>query len=314
MILAKAPLRVSFFGGGSDVPTFFMRYTGATLSSAIDKYVYVAIMPTLHNHIKITYSDSEIVTSIYDVKNELIRETLLHFNITSNIEITTFADIPTIGTGLSGSSAFVCALIRAIEKFKGLSFTQYEVAELACHIEINRCKRNIGKQDQYACAFGGFNLIEYGFNNKIKVTNLDHKNFLERYCILVPTLVDRKAAHEVLDTVDFKINSKTIAKMRDMAIKLSKETPDLSLYGAALNAAWELKKTTSTEISSSEIDSLYTECINAGSIGSKLLGAGGGGYILSVTEDKQSFISAFPNRICLEVKTVEKGAELVYYD
>ena len=133
MILAKAPMRVSFFGGGSDIPAHYQRWGGSTLSMSIDKYVYVAVGHTPHNHIKVSYAKQETVKRVNEIQNEIVRNALKYFNIESNIEINSFADIPTMGTGLGGSSAFTCALVRALGEYCGHTMNEYDTAELACH-------------------------------------------------------------------------------------------------------------------------------------------------------------------------------------
>lgn len=319
MILAKAPLRVSFFGGGSDVPAHYLKHFGATISMAIDKYVYVSVMHTPHNHIKASYSKLECVTDVNDLQNEIIRETLKYFGITSNLEITTFADIPTVGTGLAGSSAFTCALIRAIAGYRQINWmSDYEVAELACMIEIERCGWNIGKQDQYASAFGGMNFIQYGslvgqsVVDKITVTRMNPKGIYNS-CVLIPTNVQRHAS-TVLDTVDFGDKANHIKGLAELAYIQSKHHPHWVSYATSLKKAWELKKQMSTSISSTDIDVMHDMCIEAGASGCKLLGAGGGGYMLAMTNDVAAIKDKFPDRICLTFSIADEGAKVVYRD
>lgn len=319
MILAKAPLRVSFFGGGSDIPTHYLKHGGATISTAIDKYVYVSVMHTPHNHIKASYSKLECVTNVDDIQNEIIRETLKKFGITSNIEITTFADIPTVGTGLAGSSAFTCALVRALAEYKGIKWmTQHDVASIACDIEINRCGWNIGKQDQYASAFGGMNFIKYGslkgntIEDEVTVTSMNHMGIAAN-CVLIPTNIQRHAA-EVIDTVDFESKSDSIRSLTEIAYIHSRHKPSWHSYATSLKKAWQLKKQMSASISSPEIDQMYDQCIEAGALGCKLLGAGGGGYMLAVAKDPASIIEAFSDRICLTFNVADEGAKVVYRD
>lgn len=313
MILSKAPLRVSVLGGGSDIPAHYKKFGGATLSMAIDKYVYVSLMETPYNHIKISYSEQELVTNINDIKNELIRETLKWFGLTSNIEITTFADIPTIGTGLGGSSSFVCALIVAIAKYKNLSLSKFDIADIACEIEILSCKHNIGKQDQYAAAFGGTNLIKYNTDDQVTVTNINTNN-LDANCILIPTLINRKEAHTIIDSIDFDTKSKVLEELSDQALKMGYDKLNADALCSELNKAWDLKKTLSTVISNDIIDELYTKCIDAGAFGCKLLGAGGGGYMLALTDDRDKLKVAFSDRTCLTFNIAHEGARVVYYD
>lgn len=316
MILAKAPLRVSFFGGGSDIPTHFAKWGGATISTAIDKYVYVAVMHTPHNHIKVSYSKQECVEDIEDLQNEIVKNALKFFGIKSNIEITSFADIPTIGNGLGGSSAFTCALIKALSAYLGYEYVNpYGLAKTACHIEIDLCGWKIGMQDQFASAFGGMNYIEYANelgNGRVDVKRLD-SNTSENYMILVPTNIEHHAA-KILDKINFEAKTFVIRQLADMAKMQSTQRVNINEYGRLLNTAWILKKQMTEGISSEEIDSMYDRCQSAGAFGSKLLGAGGGGYMLAITDSKSRIRQEFSDRTCLDVGISHEGARVVYRD
>ena len=316
MILAKAPLRVSFFGGGSDIPTHFAQWGGATISTAIDKYVYVAVMYTPHDHIKISYSKQECVTDVEDIQNEIVRNALKFFGIKSNIEITSFADIPTIGNGLGGSSAFTCALIKALSAYLGYEYVNpYGLAKTACHIEIDLCGWKIGMQDQFASAFGGMNYIEYANelgNSRVDVKRLD-SNSIENYMILIPTHIEHHAA-KILDNINFEAKTFVIRELCNMAKMQGNQRVNNNEYGRLLNSAWVLKKQMSDDISSEEIDSMYDRCLGAGAFGSKLLGAGGGGYMLALTDSKSAIRKEFSDRTCLDVGISHEGARVVYRD
>lgn len=316
MILSKAPLRVSFFGGGSDIPTHFAQWGGATISTAIDKYVYVAVMHTPHNHIKVSYSKQECVEHVDELENEIVRNALKFFGIKSNIEITSFADIPTIGNGLGGSSAFTCALVKALSAYLGYEYINpYGVAKTACHIEIDLCGWKIGMQDQFASAFGGMNYIEYANelgNGRVDVKRLD-TNSIENYMILIPTNVEHHAA-KILDTINFEAKTFTIRELANMAELQSTQRVNYQTYGNLLNAAWVLKKQMSEDVSNDEIDTMYDRCKAAGAYGAKLLGAGGGGYMLALTESKEKIRREFSDRTCLDVGIAHEGARVVYRD
>ena len=323
MILAKAPLRVSFFGGSSDIPAYYLKYTGATISMAIDKYVYVAVMHTPHKHIKISYSEQELVTDVNDIKNDIVRECLKYVGIKSNIEITTFADMPTVGTGLGGSSAFTCALLIALYAHIGQSISSYELASLACHIEIDLCKWNIGKQDQYASAFGGMNHITYGryekhdfFEDKIEDKVIVQKmNYfkLSNRMILVPTKGQRHSS-KIIDSIDFEEKKDLIHRLSVFATNLKYEVPEYYKYAEYLNKSWKIKEKLSKTISNKEIDLVYKKCMEANADACKLLGAGGGGYMLVMSRDINRIKETFPERICLEFNLAEDGAKIVYRD
>jgi len=316
VILAKAPLRVSFFGGGSDIPTHFAQWGGATISTAIDKYVYVAVMHTPHNHIKVSYSKQECVEHVDDIQNEIVRNALKFFGIKSNIEITSFADIPTIGNGLGGSSAFTCALVKALSAYLGYEYINpYGVAKTACHIEIDLCGWKIGMQDQFASAFGGMNYIEYANelgNGRVDVKRMDTKS-IENYMILIPTNVEHHAA-KILDNINFEAKTFVIRQLADMAEMQGNQQVNVHTYGQLLDSAWMLKKQMADDISNTDIDNMYDRCKQAGAFGAKLLGAGGGGYMLALTDSKSAIRKEFSDRTCLDVGISHEGARVVYRD
>jgi D-glycero-alpha-D-manno-heptose-7-phosphate kinase len=316
VILSKAPLRVSFFGGGSDIPAHFAKWGGATISTAIDKYVYVSVMHTPHNHIKVSYSKLECVTEVEDIQNEIVKNALKFFGIKSNIEITSFADIPTIGNGLGGSSAFTCALVKALSAYLGFEYVNpYAIAKTACHIEIDLCGWKIGMQDQFASAFGGMNYIEYANElgkSRVDVKRLD-SNAIENYMILVPTNVEHHAA-KILDNINFETKTFIIRQVADMAKIQGTQQVNINAYGQLLDSAWILKKQMSNEISNSDIDIMYDRCKSAGAYGAKLLGAGGGGYMLALTDSKEKIRQEFSERTCLDVGIAHEGAKVVYRD
>jgi D-glycero-alpha-D-manno-heptose-7-phosphate kinase len=313
VILAKAPLRVSFFGGGSDIPAHFEKWGGATISTAINAYVYVAVMHTPHDHIKVSYSKQELVTDVDDIQNEIVRNALKFFGIKSNIEITSFADIPTIGNGLGGSSAFTCALIKALSAYLGYEYVNpYLIAKTACNIEIEMCGWKIGMQDQFASTFGGMNYIEYSNSGRVNVKRLDTMA-IENYMILIPTNVEHHAA-KILDNINFESKEFTIRELARIAEMQSTQLVNPFEYGRLLDSAWILKKQMSAEISSSDIDIMYDKCKSAGAYGAKLLGAGGGGYMLAITDSKEMIRREFSDRTCLDVGIAHEGARVVYRD
>jgi D-glycero-alpha-D-manno-heptose-7-phosphate kinase len=316
MILAKAPLRVSFFGGGSDIPTHFATWGGATISTAIDKYVYVAVMHTPHDHIKVSYSKLECVDHVEDLQNEIVKNALKFFGIKSNIEITSFADIPTVGNGLGGSSAFTCALIKALSAYLGYEYINpYGVAKTACHIEIDLCGWKIGMQDQFASAFGSMNYIQYRGemgSPQFHIKRLD-SNAIENYMILIPTNVEHHAA-KILDNINFEAKTFVIRELANMAEMQGTQPVNINEYGRLLNSAWELKKQMSDEVSTADIDSMSDRCKAAGAYGAMLFGAGGGGYMLALTDSKSAIRQEFSDRTCLDVGISHEGAKVVYTD
>lgn len=312
MILAKAPLRVSLFGGGSDIPSHYLSFGGETISMAINKYVYVAVAKTPNKHIKLSYSQQELVTNVDDIKNDIVKNVLKYYGIESNIDISTFADLPTVGSGLGGSSAFTCALITAMNRLYGKDMNAFQVAETACYIEINKCGWNIGKQDQYASAFGGMNFIQYEKSGNIKVHKMNSHE-IEKYMVLVPTNVTRHA-NEILNKINFEEKAELISALSRIAFLNYQYKPDPIYYGNQLDLCWAIKKKLECSISNPDIDELYDRCKKVGAYGCKLLGAGGGGYMLVMTSDIEKIINAFKDRTCLTFDIAQEGAKVVYND
>lgn len=312
MILAKAPLRVSLFGGGSDIPSHYLSFGGETISMAINKYVYVAVSRTPHKHIKLSYSQQELVTNVDDIKNDIVKNVLKYYGIESNIDISTFADLPTVGSGLGGSSAFTCALITAMNRLYGKDMNAFQVAETACYIEINKCGWNIGKQDQYASAFGGMNFIQYEKSGNIKVHKMNSHE-IEKSMVLVPTNVTRHA-NEILNKINFEEKAELIAALSRIAFLNYQYRPDPIYYGNQLDLCWAIKKQLEGSISNPDIDELHDRCKKAGAYGCKLLGAGGGGYMLVITSDIPKVVDTFRDRTCLTFDIAQEGARVVYHD
>lgn len=287
MIIVRAPLRISFVGGGTDLPDFYHLYPGKVISATIDKYVYVAINPApLLKGITARYSITENVTNIKDLKNDRIREVFIDLKITDNMELGVFSHLP-IGTGLGGSSAFTVALIKGLSTYLGKRFDKKEIAESACNIEINILKEPIGKQDQYASAIGGFNIFQFNANETVDIEPilLDYKRRidLENHIMIFFTGVTRTASSVLTEqraNISDKLESlKAMAGLVDkFRNKLLKG--DFEAMGKLLHQNWLKKKTLASKVSNQEIDKIYDCGINSGSWGGKLLGAGGGGCIL----------------------------------
>lgn len=339
MILAKAPLRVSFLGGGSDIADHYLKHGGATISTAINLHVYVSVMYTPRKHIKAVYSETEIVTNVDDLKNPIIKNCLKHFRITSNIEINTFADIPTVGTGLGGSSAFTCALLTALAEYSGdnpLNIDPRDVAVVASYIEQQLCGWKIGDQDQYASAFGGSNYINYRFNvaNGIPphIVTPINLNFLNGHMVLVPTNIIRNSnAAEVLNTIDIANKTNLLTSLASLAVEYNNKISSTNFISVLsvpsirekfkeltekLDEAWAIKKRLSDKISTPEIDALYEKHKNLGALGGKLCGAGGGGYLLLLVDDvwKNNMEEHHKDEQYIEIYIEPDGARVVYND
>lgn len=287
MIIVRAPLRISFVGGGSDLPNFYKLHPGKVISATIDKYVYAVINPTpLLNQTTARYSIIENVKDIKDLKNNRIRELLLKLKVNDYMEINTFSDLH-IGTGLGGSSAFTVALAKGLSLHKGRKTDNQEIAEIASDIEINVLKEPIGKQDQFASSFGGFNIFQFNPNGSVAVEPilLDYKKRidLENHMLVFFTGITRQAS-SVLNEQKANIKNKieTIKSMVELVGIFKKKLigGNFETLGKLLHENWIKKRALASKISNQVIDTLYETGIDNGSWGGKLLGAGGGGCIL----------------------------------
>lgn len=290
MIIVRAPLRVSFVGGGTDLPDFYRQTPGKVISATIDKYVYVVINPApLLTVITARYSIIENVKSVKELKNDRIRETMLNFKIEDNLEIGTFSDLPA-GTGLGGSSSFTVALVKGLSSYLGLRLDKKEVAEVACKIEINLLNEPIGKQDQYAAVFGGFNIFQFNPDDTVDVEPvfLDYKKRidLEKHLLMFFTGITRQASSvlsEQKSNITGKMESlKSMVKLVD-PFKKKLLQGDFEALGKLLHKNWLKKKALASKVSNQTIDQLYEAGIKSGAWGGKVLGAGGGGCILFLT-------------------------------
>ena len=288
MIISRTPLRVSFCGGGTDIDDYSKssKNGGKVISIAIDRHVYVTINPRFDNRIRVSYSSLEIVDSVDEIRHDLVRESMKLTGVESGIEITTIADIPGKGTGLGSSSTVTVGLLNALHHFRGRSVDRYQLADEACKIEIELLNQPIGRQDQYAAAFGGLNSINFG-KNGVTVSPLNISNGLvsqlEDEFSLVYTGITRKASSVLSEKpIDIEEKIKRLNVIREQAEIAEKflKTGDLSNLGLLLNEAWINKRAISKSVSNTKIDSLYAKILEIGAYGAKLVGAGGGGFFL----------------------------------
>lgn len=290
MILSKTPLRISFFSGGSDMPSFYTKETGAALSVTIDKFIYVMAHKTQHIGIKTMYDSIEEYKDIEDMQHLITQQSLKYYNINKEVTIASISDILSKGSGLGSSSAFTVGLINT------LASTKYEVpsrkylADTACEIEMLLCKYPVGKQDQYAAAYGGFNLFEFERNGDVTVSTVSigrqSTKKLEDNLLLVYSGKSRQASSILQKQQTAMTNDKekfnSVRKMRDRAYVAKKyiENGDFDSFGDMLHASWIDKKSVVKEISEDYFDIVYNKAVNAGAVGGKLLGAGGGGFFI----------------------------------
>jgi D-glycero-alpha-D-manno-heptose-7-phosphate kinase len=289
MIITRTPLRISFVGGGSDMAEFYREHGGAVLSAAIAKYVFLSMHPFFHEQkIFLKYSHSELVDSVEHIQHRIIREVFTAYGITG-VDFNSSADVPA-GTGLGSSSSFTVGLINLCNAYTGRRMTTAELAERACYIEIERLHEPIGKQDQYAAAFGGMNLILFQPDDSVRVERIilapGKYQQLQKNLVLY-YLGQTRAAAEVLREQQHNIRSdrSKAANLRKMA-QLARDLftalghGDIDALGAALHAGWMYKKELAKGISNARIDHYYELALRNGAQGGKLLGAGGSGFLL----------------------------------
>jgi D-glycero-alpha-D-manno-heptose-7-phosphate kinase len=296
MIVTKTPLRISLFGGGSDIPEFYREHGGLVISAAINSYIYIAANRCVAPHLKVIYSQLELEHEVDKIKHDRVRETLKYFEIDSNIEIASFSNIPTKGTGLGSSSTFTVGLIKAIMEMRNEGCSRGYLAELASLIEIDKCGEPIGKQDQYAAAYGGVHIYRFKTNGEVHVqpfTNIKTIKKLEKNLLCFNTGIVRQASSVLAEQVEKlknNVNVENTQKIVNMALRANwlLDCGRLDELGDLLNESWQVKKQLSSNISNAYIDEMYSKARAAGALGGKILGAGGGGYLLLyVPEEKQ---------------------------
>jgi D-glycero-alpha-D-manno-heptose-7-phosphate kinase len=298
MIITRSPLRITFGGGGTDLSSYCQKYSGFLIAAAINKYVYITLNPTFQREFIIKYSQVERVTSIADIEHPIIRESLLALGLGENcyLEITSMADIPA-GTGLGSSGSFTTALLKALHAYKKNLIHPAELAEQACDIEINRVKEAVGKQDQYIAAYGGITCFQYCPNGAVTAWPLRVSQetiySLEDTLLLFFTGYSRSASN-ILKEQDEKSRALDTAMIdnlhfvKDLAVQsqAALEAGDLRAFAQLMHIHWEHKKKRSAKMSNEKINEWYDYGMANGALGGKLIGAGGGGFLMFYSEDK----------------------------
>ncbi|MEK7326375.1 MAG: GHMP kinase [Chloroflexota bacterium] len=287
MIIVQTPLRVSFFGGGTDFRSFFSAEGGCVLSSAIDKYVFVTIKERFDQLLRIGYTRTEMVTSVAEIQHELIRESLNKTRIERGVEVTTMGDIPSSGSGLGSSSTVTVGALHAMYTYRGEIVPAEQLAREACEIEIDILGKPIGIQDQYIAAYGGLRFMEFAPDGKVRCEKIELDSYLKRRLneslLLFFTGVTRRA-DTILDEQKRNIGDRlsVLREMKQMAYTARDElrAGNLDSIGELLHKSWELKKQLASQISNGMIDDMYQAARRAGAIGGKITGAGGGGFLL----------------------------------
>jgi D-glycero-alpha-D-manno-heptose-7-phosphate kinase len=299
IVVTRTPLRVSFAGGGTDLPEFYEIDEGAVLSAAVDKYVYVTVKrhsEIFNEPIRINYSRTEQVNTVAEIENNIARECLKFLNVAPPIFISSVADLPA-STGMGGSSAFAVGLLNALHAFNGERVTAGQLAEEACYIERDVLKEPIGKQDQYAAAFGGLNLLRFGRGGRVMVEPQPVVNgsagYLFSNLMMFWTGHQRPAASVLTEQKSNTArNLDALRHMRDSAHELRGLLClgghiDLTKLGQALHRGWVMKQSLASRITTSDINRHYARAVEAGAEGGRLCGAGGGGFLMFVVKPEK---------------------------
>tara|TARA_B100001123_G_C15266175_1_gene1008502 strand:- start:866 stop:1846 length:981 start_codon:yes stop_codon:yes gene_type:complete len=286
MIVVRTPLRISFLGGGTDFPDYYRDHGGLVLSTAIDKYIYVIVKQRFDNMIYVNYSRKEIVENVDEIQHELVREAMHITGVKRGVEITTLADVPSSGTGLGSSSTVTVGLLQALYSYSGQLVTAETLARNACEIEIDRCEKPIGVQDQYIAAYGGFRAISFE-KDAVTVSKLGLNDELirrlNRNMMLFYTNITRPSESILVEQREnISEREDSLAGLRELAVQARDclKRGDLSEFGNMLHNGWELKRGLASGVSNQNLDDLYNASRKAGAIGGKIAGAGGGGFLL----------------------------------
>ena len=326
MIISRTPLRISFAGGGSDLAAFYTRQPGAVVSTAIDKYIYITVNKKFDRKIRASYSVTEIVDSVDELKHELIREALKLVGLDGGIEITSISDIPSQGTGLGSSSTYTVGLLNALYAYTGRHVGAERLAREACRIEIELNHKPIGKQDQYIAAYGGLKFIQFNPDESVFVDPIicqpEIREELQRRLLLLYTGLTRSAdailQEQKANTESDPSRQQALQTMVQLAqeLRLALCRNDLDTFGELLHQGWLAKKTLASGISSEAIDRWYATARAQGAIGGKVLGAGGGGFLLlyAPPERHPAIERALPELRPVPFRFEPQGSKIIYVE
>jgi D-glycero-alpha-D-manno-heptose-7-phosphate kinase len=303
MIISRTPLRLSFVGGGTDLPDFHEEHGGAVVSTTIDKWIHVVVAPRFEGDVRVSYSRTEIVPSARAVEHELAREAMRMTGVPRGVDIVTLADVPSHGSGVGSSSSVTVGLLNALYAFQGVYKSPLRLAEEAARIEIEILGKPIGRQDQYAAAVGGFNFIQFlprGGGVRLEPVIAPSETFkrLQRSLMMFYTGQQRSAdgpLRKQQQSVQSGQAVDALCRMRDLAFEFRDRlsSGDLEALGQLLHENWQLKRGLTDGISSEQIDGWYERALAAGAMGGKILGAGGGGFLLLLAPlDRQDAVRA----------------------
>ncbi|HLC18659.1 MAG TPA: GHMP kinase [Thermodesulfobacteriota bacterium] len=291
MIISRTPFRISFAGGGTDLLDFYSREQGSVVSAAIDKYMYICVNKRFDHTIRVSYSKTETVDKMDDIRHPIVRECMKLTGVREGVEITSVADIPS-GTGLGSSSSFTVGLLNALYAYRGVHVTPEKLAVEASRVEIDILGEPIGKQDQFIAAYGGLQHIRFNPDETVfvdpVVCSRETKRGLSENLLMFYTGDTRKSS-SILKEQKKKTGARrdSLVKMRDLSVEIKgiiTNGKNLSEFGAALDRGWKLKRGLVSSITNGHIDSIYSRALESGALGGKLLGAGGGGFLLFYVE------------------------------
>jgi D-glycero-alpha-D-manno-heptose-7-phosphate kinase len=325
MIISRTPFRISFFGGGTDYPIWYKENSGSVLATTINKYCYITtryLPPFFDHNSRIIYSKVEEVRRVDEIAHPAVRECLRYMNIDKGVELHHDGDLPA-RTGLGSSSSFTVGLLHALYALKGSMPTKRQLALEAIHLEQNVMKENVGSQDQVLAAFGGFNLIEFGGPDQVRVQPVTLsaerlRDFQDRM-ILFFTGFSRTAseiaAEQVRNTPNKKEELKSLHQMVGRALEILNSKRDLSEFGKLLHESWLIKRGLSDKITTPRIDEIYTAARDTGALGGKLLGAGGGGFMLifAPPESHARIKERLKKLLCVPFRFEGLGSQIIFY-
>ncbi len=326
MIISKTPCRLSFAGGGSDIESYYREHGGAVVSVAIDKYVYLTLQTKFDHHIRIGYSRTEEVERVSEIQHPIVRHCLTLLGPQQGIEITSHADIPSKGSGLGSSSSFTVGLLNGLYAYQGRHVSPQQLAEQACHVEIDLCGDPIGKQDQFAAAFGDLRMYHFHPDGSVKVEPLICKTAtldkLQRNLMMFYTGMTRSAGDILKEQTQVLGEQRSaIEKMNRMvehahAVRHELEGGNADGVGEILHESWMLKRSLTSGISNAAIDDWYAAARKAGAVGGKILGAGGGGFLLLyVPVERQAAVrQALSQLRRIPFSFEREGSKIIFYN
>jgi D-glycero-alpha-D-manno-heptose-7-phosphate kinase len=315
---------MSFVGGGSDLPVFYRKFGGAVVSTAIDRYVYITVNKKFDERIRVSYSRTEEARTVERVRHPLVRETMKLLGVRGGVEITSIADIPSKGSGLGSSSSFTVGLLNALHAFVGRHAGAEQLAREACEIEIERCGEPIGKQDQYATAFGGLNFIRFNPDDSVVIEPIicqrETIQQMQSHTLVFYTGITRSASallktqQEVVATEGVKQNA--LRKMVELAraLKAELEENNTDAFGEIIHENWTLKRSLTGGVSNGMIDNWYARARKAGAIGGKLLGAGSGGFLMfyAPRERHEAIARALSELRQVDMRFEPQGSKIIF--